>query len=226
MTRTKLTDRKLPDYLKSEEIFNMVSHIAGGALGIIATVFCIIVPALKGDVYGVIGGAIFGGSMILLYAMSSIYHGLSPKLTAKKVFQVLDHCAIFILIAGTYTPITLCSMRKLNPALGWTVFGVIWAMAFLGIALNSVDLKKYKKFSMICYLGMGWCVIAIAKQTGEALGVGGTVWLLLGGVFYTIGAALYALGKKKGKRYVHSVFHIFIVLGSVCHFFCILLYVL
>ncbi|MBQ7381288.1 MAG: hemolysin III family protein, partial [Clostridia bacterium] len=107
MTRTKLKDRKLPDYTRGEEIFNMVSHIVGGALGVVAVTLCVIFAAIRHNVWGVVGGAIYGATLIILYTMSSIYHGLSPKLTAKKVFQVIDHCSIFVLIAGTYTPIAL-----------------------------------------------------------------------------------------------------------------------
>ena len=159
MKRTKLKDRILPTYTKGEEIFNMVSHIVGGALGIVTLVLSIIIGAVHHNVYGIISGIIFGVSMIFLYTMSSIYHGLSPKLLSKKVMQILDHCAIFVLIAGSYTPFALCTLREYSPALGWTIFAVIWAFAALGITLNSIDLKKYKICSMICYLAMGWCII-------------------------------------------------------------------
>ena len=224
MKRTPLSERQLPDYTRGEEIFNMVTHIVGGALGIAALVLCVVFSAIKGNVYGVVSGALFGATMILLYAMSSIYHGLSPHLGAKRVFQVLDHCTIFLLIAGTYTPVALCSLRAYSPALGWTIFGVIWGVAALGIALNGVDLKRYKTFSMICYLAMGWLIIFTARLLPKLLGRGGVTFLVLGGVAYTLGAALYALGRK--YRYVHSVFHIFVVIGSVLHFFCIFFYVI
>ena len=144
MKRIKLSDRILPKYTKGEEIFNMTSHIVGGALGVVATVLCVIFAAVRGNGYGVVSGAIFGVTMILLYTMSSIYHGLNPKLKAKKVFQVLDHCSIFLLIAGSYTPFALCTLREYDPVTGWVIFGVIWAMALLGIVLNSIDIKRYK----------------------------------------------------------------------------------
>ena len=143
MKRTKLDERVLPTYTKGEEIFNMTSHIVGGALGIVALVLCVIFAAIHHNPYGVVASSIFGVTMILLYTMSSIYHGLSPKLKAKKVLQVLDHCAIFVLIAGSYTPFALCTLREYSTALGWTIFSVIWAFAILGITLNSIDLKKY-----------------------------------------------------------------------------------
>ena len=224
MERTKLKDRILPSYTKGEEIFNMTSHIAGGALGVVALVLCVVFAAIRGNVYGVVSGAIYGATMIILYTMSSIYHGLKPNLTAKKVFQVIDHCSIFLLIAGTYTPISLCSIREYSSPLGWTIFGVIWALAVLGIVLNSIDLKKYKIFSMICYLGMGWCIIVAAKPAWAAVGAFGMNMILAGGILYTIGAVFYAFGKK--KAYIHSVFHVFVVLASIVHFLSILLFVM
>ena len=224
MKRTKLKDRILPKYSKEEEIFNMTSHIVGGALGIVALVLCVVFAAIHHNGYGVVSGAIYGVTMILLYTMSSIYHGLKPEKFSKKVFQVLDHCSIFLLIAGSYTPFCLCTFREYNTALGWTIFGIIWAIAILGIALNSIDIKKYKVFSMICYLGMGWCIIFTANLFPKLLGVGGTVFLVAGGIIYSLGAILYGLGKK--HKWMHSIFHLFILLGSLLQFFCILLYVM
>lgn len=224
MKRTKLKDRVLPSYTKGEEIMNMVTHIVGGALGIVALVLCVIKSALKGDAYGVVSGSIFGFTMIVLYAMSSIYHGLSPKLMAKRVFQVIDHCSIFLLIAGTYTPISLCAIRQFSVPLGWVIFGIIWGMTAVGITLNAIDIKAFSKISMIGYIIMGWCVIFTIKQVFYVIGVGGIVFLVLGGVAYTVGAVLYSMGKK--RRYIHSVFHIFTVVASLMHFFCIFFYVI
>lgn len=224
MKRTKLKDRVLPTYTKGEEIFNMVSHIVGGALGIVITVLCIIVSAIHKNAYAVVSSAIYGASVIILYTMSSIYHGLSPKCKGKKVMQVLDHCTIFLLIAGSYTPFALCTFREYDAVIGWSIFGGIWAAAILGIVLNSIDLKKYKVFSMICYLGMGWTIIVKANLLPMLLGVKGTVLLVLGGIAYTLGTIFYGLGRK--KKYMHSIFHLFILLGSILQFFCILLYVI
>lgn len=224
MKRTKLRDRILPKYTKGEEIFNMTSHIVGGALGIVALVLCVVFAAVHGNGYGVVSGAIYGVTMVILYTMSSIYHGLNPKRKAKKVFQVLDHCSIYLLIAGSYTPFALCTLREYSTALGWTIFGVIWFIAILGIILNSIDIKKFRVFSMICYLVMGWCIVFKINLLPELLGTAGFVLLLLGGLAYTIGAILYGLGKK--HKYMHSVFHLFILLGSLLQFFTILLYVM
>ena len=214
----------IPKYTKGEEIFNMTSHIVGGGIGVIVTVLCVIFAALHGNAWGVVGGAIYGATMIILYTMSSIYHGLHPHLTAKKVFRVIDHCSIYLLIAGTYTPITLCSVRAADPVTGWAVFAVIWGMAALGITLTAVNLEKYKIFSMICYLVMGWCVIFTWKTTTAALGTGGTAFILAGGIAYTVGAVFYGFGKK--LKYIHSVFHIFVCLGSIIQFFGIFFYVI
>lgn len=223
MSRTKLKDRLLPSYTRREEIFNMVSHIVAGAFGVAALVLCVVFSALHGDPWAVVGSAIYGASLIVLYTMSSIYHGLVPE-GAKKVLQVLDHCTIYFLIAGTYTPIVLCSIRRVSPPWGWTLFGIVWALAAVGVVFAAIDHKKYSKFSMACYIGMGWCVVIAAKVTLQAIPVMGLVWLLLGGIAYTIGAVIYVIGKK--HRYMHCVFHIFCLLGSICQFFCIFFYVI
>ena len=223
MKRTKLSDRKLPVYTKGEEIFNMTSHIVGGALGIVALVLCVIFAAIHHNIYGVIASSIYGLTMILLYTMSSIYHGLKPNTKAKKVFQILDHCSIFLLIAGSYTPFALCTLREYNTALGWWIFGIIWGLAALGIVLNSIDLKQFKIFSMICYLIMGWCIIVRINVVIKSLGWTGFSLLLGGGIIYTIGAIFYGVGKK--KKYMHSIFHLCIFAGSLLQFLCILLFV-
>ena len=224
MKRIKLSDRELPNYTKGEEIFNMTSHIAGTVLGIVTTVLCVTMSAIHHNAYGVVSSSIYGATMIILYAMSSIYHGLSPKCKGKKVFQVLDHCTIFLLIAGSYTPFALCTFREYDVATGWIIFGIIWAIAILGIVLNAIDLKKYKVFSMVCYLVMGWAIIFKAYLLPKLLGKNGVILLVAGGIAYTIGAILYGFGKK--CKYMHSIFHLFIVLGSLLHFLCILFYVI
>lgn len=224
MQRTKLTDRILPTYTKGEEIFNMTSHIVGGALGIVATTLCVIMAAIHHNVYGVVSGAIYGFTMILLYTISSIYHGLSPKRFSKRVFQVLDHCSIFLLIAGSYTPVSLCTIRSYNTAWGWTIFGVVWGAAALGITLNSIDLKSTKVFSMISYLLMGWCIVVRFDILLRTIPQTGIVLLVAGGIAYTIGTIFYGLGKK--KKYFHSIFHLFIFAGSLLQFLAILLYIM
>ena len=222
--RIKLADRVLPTYTKGEEIFNMVSHIVAATCGIAALVLGIIISAIRDNGYGVASSIVFGITLLLLYTMSSIYHGLSPKLMAKKVFQVIDHCSIFLLIAGSYTPFTLCTLREYSPALGWSIFGVIWGVAVLGIVFNSIDLKKFKVFSMVCYLAMGWLIIFSARILLDSLGVVGFSLLVAGGVVYSIGAILY--GKGKNHKWMHSVFHMCCLVASILHILCVLIFVL
>ena len=221
--RTKLSDRKLPNYTRGEEIMNTVTHIAGGALGILILILCVIRAALHHNPIGVVASVIYGTSMICLYTISSVYHGLRPNL-GKKVLQVIDHCTIYILIAGTYTPVALCAIRPVNPALGWGMFSLEWGLSALAITLTAIDLKKYRVFSMICYIGMGWAILPFLKLMAEILTMPGFWLLLLGGIAYTIGAVLYGIGSK--KHWMHSVFHIFVVVGSVLQALCILFYVL
>lgn len=224
MKRTPLRERKMPDYTRGEEITNMVTHIVGGALGVLALVLCPVVGVRHHSAWSVVSGAVFGFSLLVLYTISSVYHGLSPRLFGKRVMQVLDHCSIFLLIAGTYTPITLCTLRAHDPVLGWALFGAIWALAAVGITFNAIDLKKYDKFSMACYLLMGWAIVMRIGLVRQLIGPGGFWLLLSGGLAYTAGAVLYVIGRK--RRYAHSAFHVFVVIGSLLHFLCILLYVI
>ena len=223
MTRTKLYDRVLPTYTKGEEIFNTLSHSAGAVFGIVALLTCLFASVSQQNLWGVASSIIYGGSLILLYTMSSVYHGL-PKGMAKKVLQVIDHCTIYLLIAGTYTPVMLCAVRRISSGWAWTILGFVWGCALVAATLTAIDLKKYAKFSMICYIGMGWCVVLAIKPTIQAVSLNGLLWLLFGGISYTVGAVLYGLGKK--HRYMHSVFHVFVVAGSVFQYIAILFYVL
>ena len=213
----------MPKYTKGEEIFNMVSHIVGGAFGIVALVLTVVFSSIKGNAWSVVGSAIYGSTMIMLYSVSSIYHGLHLNM-GKRVMQVIDHCTIFLLIAGTYTPIALVPIREYSTAWGWVLFGVVWGCAAVGITLTAIDMKKYSKLAMVFYIGMGWCVVMAAKPTLASVPLAGLGWILAGGIAYTIGALLYGLGKK--HKYMHSVFHVFVVAGSVLQFFGILFYVI
>lgn len=223
MKRTKLRDRTLPVYTHGEEVFNTVSHIVGGGFGVIVLLACVLRAALRGDTWAVVGSAIYGGSMVVLYTVSSVYHGLHHPM-GKKVMQIIDHCTIYLLIGGTYTPILLSSIRPVSPAWAWTLFGIVWGLAAMAATLTAIDLKKYAVLSMICYIGMGWCIVIAAPTAVQAIPLPGLLWLLAGGIAYTIGAVLYGLGKK--HRYMHAVFHLFVVAGSILQFICILFYVL
>lgn len=223
MKRTKLKDRKLPDYSRGEELMNTITHIVGAVLGVAALIFCVLEAAAKGNIWGVVGSSIYGASMIALYCVSSIYHGMKPGI-GKKVMQVIDHCTIYLLIAGTYTPIVLSAIRPAFPALAWGLLGFVWGLAILAVVLTAIDLDKYNVFSMICYIGIGWAILPFMKQTLQVLTFPGFMLLLAGGIAYTIGAVLYGIGGK--KKWMHSVFHIFVVLGSALQFFSILGYAL
>ncbi len=222
--RTRLADRKLPNYSIGEERFNYISHIVGGGVGVIALILCVIISSWHHDVMAIVTSIIYGTTMILLYCMSSIYHGLRDGI-AKRVFQVLDHCAIYILIAGTYTPIALCSIREINPGVGWGLFIVEWSMAIIAIIFNAIDLKKYAVFSMICNLVMGWGAVAVLPVAVKALTLNGFIYILVGGILYTVGAVLYGIGKKK-KSYMHCIFHIFVLLASIVQLIGIMFYAL
>lgn len=224
MKRTRLKDRKMPDYTRGEEIFNMTSHIAGFAFALAALVLCVYTSAVKDNTWGIVTSAVYGSTMVILYTMSSIYHGLVGHCTSKKVFQVIDHCSIFLMIAGTYTPLLLCGLRPTHPVFAWILFGIVWLSAAVGVVFNAIDLRKYRVLSMVCYLCSGWLIVVAIQPLLEVMPITGVALLFGGGIAYTIGTILYGLGRK--HRYMHSVFHLFVVAGSILHFFCILLYVL
>lgn len=206
-------------YSLGEEIFNSVSHGVGGGLAVAGTVVLIVLAAIYSDAWAVVSCAIYGGSLIVLYTMSTLYHAITNT-KAKSFFRIMDHDTIFFLIAGTYTPITLVPLRG---ALGWTLFGIVWGAAILGIVMNSIDLEKFRKPSVVCYVAMGWVVIFAIKPMLERCSPLSLWFLLIGGVCYTGGIIFYAL---KSKKYFHSIWHIFTVGGSVFHYFSVLLMVI
>lgn len=214
---------KLPDYTKSEELMNMVTHIVGGGLGVVALLACVIVAALYHNVWGIVSGCVYGLTMILMFTMSSIYHGLRIEVP-KLVFRIIDHCSIFLLIAGTYTPVLLCGFRAAYPFDAWLLFGLVWGIAITGVVLNCISLERFKALSLVCYLGMGWASLIRLPQLIEVLGLGFFVMMLAGGVVYTIGAVFYGFGRK--RRYMHSVFHIFVDVASVLHSVAIIVFVM
>lgn len=210
----------IPKYTLGEELTNSISHGIGAGLGIAALVLCIVKSAIAHDGYKLASSIVFGITVTLLYLMSCLYHALKVN-KAKRVFRVMDHCTIFLLIAGTYTPFTLVTLRG---PVGWWLFGIVWGVAILGIVLNAVNLKRYAKLSVLCYLGMGWVIIFAFQRLADALAPGGLYLLIAGGVAYTLGALLYAVGSK--RKYFHSVFHFFCIFGTVLHFLAVYLYVL
>ena len=214
---------RLPDYTRGEEIVNTVTHILGAVFAVAAIPLLIVTAAKHHNPWAIVSGAVYGATLLIMFTVSSIYHGL-PVGNAKRVMRVIDHCDIYFLIAGTYTPILLVGIRPLNPALAWSIFGVEWALTAIAVTLNAIDLKRFEKVSMVCYIGMGWCIAAVLKITIEAMTLPGFLLLLFGGIAYTIGAVLYGIGKR--VRYIHSVFHVFVLIGSVLQFLAILFYVM
>lgn len=208
---------EIPKYKLGEEIMNAVSHGIGVALSIAALILCIIKSDTGLELFSVL---FYGISSIVLYLMSCIYHSLKPN-NAKRIFRIIDHCSIFLLIAGTYTP---CVLLVLPPKIAWTIFGIVWTLAIIGIVLNSIDLKKFSKISMFLYLAMGWCIIFSFDSLWVNMNHNGIALLLAGGITYTLGAVFYGIGKN--KRYMHSIFHLFCVLASVFFFFAIYFYTL
>jgi len=223
LTRTKLCDRILPSYTKGEEIMNMTTHILGGAFGIVALFLCLWKATARHSALAILCACIYGAAMITVYTISSIYHGLRPG-TAKKVLQVIDHCMIYLLIAGTYTPIALCAIAPVYPGIGWGLLIFQWLLAGIAATLTAIDLKKYRVFSMLCYIGMGWSALPFLAQIISVLGTAGFAFLLSGGISYTVGAVTFGFGKR--IRWMHSVFHIFVVLGSLLHLITVACYVL
>lgn len=214
----------LPFYLRSEEIFNMVSHIVGGGLGVVFLVIGVIFTCLKkpGDMASLFSMIVFGLTMIMLYTISAVYHGLHIG-KGKKVLQIMDHCTIYFLIAGTYTPVVLLGLSSLSPW-HYIFLSCIYVLSILGIVLNATMMKKMavKVISMILYIAVGWGIIFFYPTLSVSMGVPG-VWLLIGGgISYTVGSILYGIGSK--KRYFHSVFHLFVNVGTLLQYLSVLLY--
>lgn len=222
MKRTKLSERPLPTYTKTEEILHSASHATGVIFGIFVLIASVI-KARDGGAWSIVGAAIYGASMIVLYAASSVYHALGSG-KAKQIMRIIDHCTINLLIAGTYTPILLCSIRVISEFWAWIIFTVVWGFGIIAAVLTSIDIKAYSKFAMICYIGMGWSIFLAGDTVIKALPVEAFIYLLLGGVAYTVGAAIYGIGKK--HRYFHFIFHLFALLGSLLQFVCVYFYVL
>lgn len=212
---------RIPNYSLSEEIINSVSHGIGVLFGITALVLTIIMSCAHHNTIGIVSSCIYGSSMIIMYLMSCLYHALSPRTPVKKVFRVIDHCDIYVYIAGCYTPFALSAIGGRS---GWIIFAIIWACAVSGVVLNAVDLEKFDKVSLALYLIMGWMIIFSLRELITSVEMTGIVLLALGGIVYSIGAVLYVIGAK--KKYMHSVFHFCVLAGSILQFFSILFYAL
>ncbi len=215
---TKKHEKAVRPQTMGEEIANSISHGVGAALAVAGTVIAIVYACIYGDTMSIVSAALYGASLIILYMASTLYHSITNK-TAKKVFQIFDHCSIFILILGSYIPICLCLLRG---ALGWTFFGINMACTVVGVVLNAIDMKKFKTFSMIAYIIMGWSVVLFWRPFMNKIDINGMYLLLAGGIAYTVGVIFY---KLKNIKYMHYIWHLCVLAGSVFHFFCMLFYV-
>jgi hemolysin III len=197
-----------------EEVANALSHGLGFVAALVAAPILVTAALRHGGTAVVVGFSVFAATTVLLYLSSTLYHAL-PRNRAKGVFQVLDHSAIFLLIAGTYTPFTLGVMRG---AWGWTLLGLVWGIAAAGLVLTALGGTRYPKLSTALYLGMGWLVVIAIKPLLERVPLPGLLWLVAGGLAYSAGVAFYS---AKRRRYTHFVWHLFVLTGTVCHFFAV-----
>ena len=226
----KTRDIEIPTYSLAEEIWNAISHGLGAIFGIISGIFLLLKVVPTGDPWIISSISFYIVSMIVLYTMSCLYHSLSKNCRGKKVLRVLDHDSIYILICGTYTPYCLISLRLVEGCLipgvgvtGWIIFFIMLSACIIGVVFNSINIKKYKTLSMACNLVAGWSIIVASATVIKAIGVTGYLLLLGGGVMYSIGAILYGLGKK--KKWMHTIFHFFVLAGTILQFFSIYFFV-
>jgi len=220
----KIRDPHVFEYSVGQEVSHAISHGIGAALGVAALVLMIVRAARldTGVAWNVVGASLFGATIILLYLTSTLYHALFHE-KAKVLFEIFDHQAIYLLIAGSYTPFSLVTLREYKPWIGWTVFGVIWGLAVMGIVFKVFTTGKLRLFSTLLYIGMGWVVIFTLKPLLEQLDRGGLYWLAAGGFFYTAGTVFYLWRKLRAS---HTIWHLFVLAGTICHFFCVYLHVI
>lgn len=210
-----IKNKSIYGYTLGEEIANSITHGVSALLAVAGSVVMIVMAALKGDAWCIVSASIYAFSLILLFTMSTIYHALAPN-RAKKVFRIFDHTSIYLLIAGTYTPITIGLLRG---SIGWVLFSVVWAICILGIVLNSVSIEKFKKLSMLFYIIAGWAVVMAVVPMIRTMSLSGLIFMLIGGICYTVGIVFYVM---KNIKYMHSVWHLFVLAGAVFHYFAIL----
>lgn len=209
---------RIPKYSLSEELINSISHGLCGIFAIVATILMIVKSNTPMEY---VTTSIFGTTMIILYIISCIYHALSPKLTGKKVLRVIDHCNVYLLVLGTYIPVSLLGVKGI---LGWILFGIVTTITIIGIILSCIKIDKFQVLEVICHLINGWSIIIAINTLYKNMTLNGVIFLALGGVMYTVGSILYGIGAK--KKYMHSVFHFFCIFGTIFHFIAIYLYLL
>ena len=210
---------EIESYSPIEEKINIISHTTGFILSIVAFVLLVMHASLHGDVWQIVSFSIFGASLIILYGASTLYHSAKNPLLRNKL-NIIDHASIYVLIAGTYTPFTLVTLKG---TIGWVIFGISWGLALTGIILKLFFTGKYDLISTIMYVFMGWVIVFAIKPLIRHLPFEGLLWLFAGGISYTIGAILYSIKKIK---FNHAIFHILVLIGSFCHFVSVFFYVL
>ncbi|MBE9473727.1 MAG: hemolysin III family protein [Chloroflexi bacterium] len=211
------TPRFVRPFTLGEEIFHSISHGFGSGLSIAGLTLLVVLAVLYGDVYQIVSFSIFGVSLVVLYLSSTLYHGLQhPK--AKHIFKIFDHSSIYLLIAGSYTPFLLVALRG---TAGWILLVVVWAIALLGITLKVLFIDRFQIFSVISYLLMGWLCVFVFREMLIGIPIGGIIWLAAGGILYTVGVIFYAMQKIP---YMHAIWHFFVLGGSICHYFAVLLF--
>ncbi len=204
-------------YTLGEEIANSVTHGIGAGLSIAWLTLLVALAVLYGNVYQIVSFSIYGATLIILYLASTLYHSFQyPRV--KRVFRVIDHASIFLLIAGTYTPFLLVGIRGV---LGWTLLAIVWGLAVLGVGFKALFIHRFQKISVLAYVLMGWLSVVAFKEMVANIPPGGLILLGVGGAVYTVGVIFYALKKY---RYTHTVWHVFVLGGSICHYFAVLLY--
>ena len=200
-----------------EEIIHSITHGIGSGLSIAGLILLVVFAVISGDVYQIIGFSIFGASLVILYTSSTLYHGIQEPRT-KRIFKIFDHAAIYLLIAGSYTPFLLVGIRGVT---GWTLLVVVWLIALIGITMKVLFIDRFHVLSVIAYLVMGWLCVFAFREMILNIPIGGIIWLAAGGILYTVGVIFYALQKTP---YMHAVWHLFVLGGSICHYFAVLLF--
>lgn len=202
-------------YTRKENLMNAITHGIGALLAVAALVILIVFASIYGDAWHIVSFTIYGVSLVLLFTVSTLYHSLTGY-KAKKVFQIMDHSSIYILIAGTYTPILLTALRSSR---GWVIFGIIWGMAIIGVSIQPFIINKHNILSTLIYIVMGWMIVTQFNQLIRVIPKISLIFLMVGGILYTLGAVLYLIKKIP---YNHGIWHIFVLAGSIFHFFTIL----
>jgi hemolysin III len=220
MSRKKKPDTSNdPRYSLGEEIANSVTHGIGAGLSVAGLTVLVVLAAIYGDVWRIVSFSIYGSTMIMVYLSSTLYHSFQHP-QVKRILRIIDHASIYLLIAGTYTPFLLVSMRG---AWGWTLLVIVWGLALLGVGFKAIFTHRFQKLSLLAYILMGWLSVIVLKEALVSIPVGGLLLVAIGGVIYTVGIIFYIWKKLP---YNHAIWHLFVLGGSMCHYFAILFYVL